>query len=120
MFARAIREGIGHDGRTLFPLMPYTQYRSMSDENILASIVVYLRTLRPLKRALPPTNVPFPVSRFIHTLPEPVAAPVPEPDRRTAWRTATMHAHGRLPRLPHAVGSQNQPIAPWSSAEGSS
>src|SRR6185503_6165111 len=42
--ARAIREGIGHDGRTLFPLMPYQKYRQMSDED-LASIIVYLRTL---------------------------------------------------------------------------
>ena len=37
--ARAIREGIGHDGRTLFPIMPYESYRNMSDED-LASIVV--------------------------------------------------------------------------------
>jgi hypothetical protein len=26
-FARAIREGIGHDGRTIFPLMPYSEYK---------------------------------------------------------------------------------------------
>ena len=104
MFARAIREGIGHDGRTLFPLMPYTQYRSMSDED-LASIVVYLRTLPPVKRTLPPTNVPFPVNRFIHMIPEPVAAPVPDPDRRNraAYRRLSL-ADGGLPRLPHAVG----------------
>ena len=44
--ARAIREGIGHDGRTLFPIMPYLRFRSMSDED-LASIVVYLRSLPP-------------------------------------------------------------------------
>ena len=81
MFARAIREGIGHDGRTLFPLMPYEQYRLMSDED-LASIVVYLRALPAVKHALPPTDVPFPVSRFIHALPQPVVAPVPEPDRK--------------------------------------
>ena len=47
MLTRAIREGIGHDGRTLFPLMPYTQYRSMSDADV-ASIVVYLRSLPAL------------------------------------------------------------------------
>src|SRR5262249_18608397 len=40
--ARAIREGIGHDGRPLSPLMPYQPLRNMSDED-LASIVVYLR-----------------------------------------------------------------------------
>ena len=33
-FARAIREGIGHDGRRLFPMMPYMNFRQMSDENI--------------------------------------------------------------------------------------
>jgi hypothetical protein len=42
--ARAIREGIGHDGRALFPIMPYTNFRSMPDED-LASTIVYLRSL---------------------------------------------------------------------------
>jgi len=32
MFARAIREGIGHDGRALFPIMPYSHYRNLPDE----------------------------------------------------------------------------------------
>ena len=41
-FARAIREGIGHDGRRLFPMMPYMNFREMSDED-LASVVVYIR-----------------------------------------------------------------------------
>src|SRR5579885_2560576 len=36
--ARAIREGIKHDDTTLFPIMPYTQYRNLSDED-LASVV---------------------------------------------------------------------------------
>lgn len=81
MLARAIREGIGHDGRTLFPLMPYHQYKYMSDED-LASVIVYLRSLKPLRRALPPSEIPFPVNRLINSVPEPVTAPVPEPDRR--------------------------------------
>ena len=80
MLARAIREGISHDGRALFPVMPYAQYRFMSDED-LASVVVYIRSLAPLSRALSPTNVPFPVNRFINAVPEPVTQPVPEPDR---------------------------------------
>jgi len=29
--ARAIREGIGYDDRTLFPIMPYVHYRTMPD-----------------------------------------------------------------------------------------
>ena len=29
--ARAVREGVGHDGRALFPIMPYGNYRHLSD-----------------------------------------------------------------------------------------
>jgi hypothetical protein len=36
--ARAIREGVSHDGRALFPFMPYPDFRSMSDED-LASVI---------------------------------------------------------------------------------
>src|SRR5580658_7014650 len=32
--ARAIREGVGHDGRTLFPLMPYQDFHNLSDEDL--------------------------------------------------------------------------------------
>jgi mono/diheme cytochrome c family protein len=82
MLARGIREGIGHDGRTLFPIMPYQKFARMSDED-LASIVVYLRSLPPIRNPLPPSAVPFPVSRFINGLPHPIDAPV-TPDLSTA------------------------------------
>src|SRR5437016_11910293 len=58
--ARAIREGIGHDGRALFPMMPYSRYREMTDED-LASVVVYLRSLPAVRNHLPPTEIIFPV-----------------------------------------------------------
>lgn len=80
MLARAIREGIGHDGRALFPLMPYPQFRYMADED-LASIVVYLRSLPPLRKQLPAPQIPFPVNRFINAVPEPLTEPVAAPDR---------------------------------------
>lgn len=73
--ARAIREGIGHDGRTLFPIMPYGDYRSLSDED-LASVIVYIRSLQPIRNALPKSQIPFPLSRLIQSAPEPVLAPV--------------------------------------------
>jgi hypothetical protein len=38
-FARAIREGVSHDGRAMFTFMPYPDFRSMSDED-LASVIV--------------------------------------------------------------------------------
>jgi len=52
MLARAIREGIGHDGRALFPFMPYPDMRHISDED-LASVIVYLRSIPPIRKALP-------------------------------------------------------------------
>jgi len=76
--ARAIREGVGHDGRALFPIMPYGQYRRMSDED-LASIIVYLRTLKPIRNPLPKTKIPFPPGPLINNVPQPIDEPVPPP-----------------------------------------
>jgi hypothetical protein len=76
-FARAIREGVGHDGRALFPLMPYLHYRNMSDED-LASVVVYLRSLPAVKNPLPATEIIFPVKYLIRSVPQPLTAPVAE------------------------------------------
>lgn len=73
--ARAIREGISHDGRTLFPIMPYPNFRAMPDED-LAAIIVYLRSLTPVRNALPPSDIPFPLNRLMNALPEPIYAPV--------------------------------------------
>ena len=77
--ARAIREGISHDGRALFPVMPYQQYRVMSDED-LASVIVYIRSLSPVANPLPMTAVPFPPGPLINTVPEPLDGPVEPPD----------------------------------------
>lgn len=73
--ARAIREGIGHDGRALFPIMPYANFRSMPDED-LASTIVYLRSLKPVRNPLPASAVPFPLNRLINGVPAPIDAPV--------------------------------------------
>jgi mono/diheme cytochrome c family protein len=102
--ARAIREGIGFDGRALFPIMPWQEYRMMPDED-LASIVVYLRSLEPVRNELPETAVPFPLSQIIKGLPEPLEGPVPPPDLSTPekrgeylLRTAACH-HCHTPQV---------------------
>ena len=77
--ARAIREGIGHDGRALFPFMPYEHFRSLSDED-LASIIVYLRSVPAVRNALPKTEIIFPVKYLIRSVPQPLTAPVAPPD----------------------------------------
>lgn len=79
MLARAIREGIGHDGRALFGIMPFAHYRNMPDED-LASVVVYLRSLPAVKNAVPQTEIIFPVNYIMRNDPLPITHPVAAPD----------------------------------------
>ncbi|MGH9498461.1 MAG: cytochrome c [Terriglobales bacterium] len=84
--ARAIREGIGHDGRALFPMMPYENFKHLSDED-LASVVVYMRSLAPVRNQLPKTEIIFPVKYLIRSVPQPITVPVsaPDPTDRLRW-----------------------------------
>ncbi len=56
-FVRALRQGIGHDGRVLDPGMPYWNFRNLTDED-LASVIVYVRSLPPIRHALPKRSLP--------------------------------------------------------------
>lgn len=76
---RAIREGIGRDGRALFPMMPYQNFRHMSDDDV-QSLVAYLNSLPPVRNPLPRMEVPFPISLFIKGMPQPVLQPVANPN----------------------------------------
>jgi hypothetical protein len=84
-FARSIREGIGHDGRALFPMMPYQNFRQLPDED-MASVVVYLRSLSPVRNQLPTTKMIFPVKYLIRSVPAPLDASVDQPNFPTQER----------------------------------
>ena len=75
---RAIREGVSRDGRALFPMMPYQAFAKMSDSDVLA-VVAYMKTIPPVRNALPRTELNFPVNFLIVSAPAP-ARKVPEPD----------------------------------------
>ena len=79
---RAFREGVSRDGHALFPMMPYQHYRYMSDEDA-KSVVVYLRTVKPIHHVIPPNEIAFPVNLFIKFAPQPLAGPVNTPDDKT-------------------------------------
>ena len=72
---RAIREGVGRDGRSFVYAMPCLQYRKMSDED-LASVVVYLKTLAPVRNALPERKLVFPVQFLVRLVPLPLTSVV--------------------------------------------
>jgi mono/diheme cytochrome c family protein len=84
--SRAIREGVSRDGHALFPMMPYEALRDMSDEDARA-IVVYLRTLKPIHHAVPPTRLRFPANLMIKFTPKPASGPVVTPDDAKDHRT---------------------------------
>lgn len=73
---RAMREGVRKDGQALFPLMPYQNYRTMSDEDAYA-IVAYLRTLPPKESQVPARQLDFPLNMLVNTMPRPLDGPVP-------------------------------------------
>jgi mono/diheme cytochrome c family protein len=77
-FARAIREGIGHDGRRLFPVMPYMNFRQMSDED-LVSVITYIRSINPVTNKIPDTKLPDEIKDVLPP-PQPITGPVAAPD----------------------------------------
>jgi hypothetical protein len=79
MFARAIREGVGHDGRPLIPIMPYESFRYISDED-LACIVVYLRSIPPVRHELPNMTLPLPFKLLAKGFPRSLRGSVPPPN----------------------------------------
>ncbi len=88
---RAIREGIGHDGRRLSLVMPYWKLSILTDDDV-RSIVAYLRTLPPIRNSLP------------HWIPTRDTEPPPEPPRPPATNADLATPLGRGEYLVHLAG----------------
>lgn len=71
----AIREGKRPDGSLIGPPMPFSQYRGLADAD-LDAIVAYLRTVPPVKNAVPKSvyNIPLPPA-WGPPISQPIAAP---------------------------------------------
>lgn len=68
------------DGHLIDPtIMPYEFYRSMSDED-LASVVVYLRSIPPIRNVLPASRIS---RNIVAPYAIPIYAPVPRPELST-------------------------------------
>jgi Cytochrome C oxidase, cbb3-type, subunit III len=81
MFVRAIREGIGHDGRAL-EYMPFWTFASLSDED-LASVIVYMRSIPAVKNQLPPRYMSEKFEKSAQDEPRQRIEAVPQPDLST-------------------------------------
>ena len=60
---RAMTQGINKNGDTLFPLMPYYDFNRLAKSDLL-SIIAYIRTLKPIKNAVPARHLTMPISTF--------------------------------------------------------
>ena len=114
--ARAIREGIKHDDSILFPMMPYSEYKTLSDEDV-ASVVGYLRSLAPVRNPLPLSRINFPVNYLVRSAAEPVVDPVsgPDPSNVVARGKYMVHlgcgCHNVSDKLGYAGGDHL--VGPW-------
>jgi mono/diheme cytochrome c family protein len=86
--ARAIRQGIGHDGRRLSVVMPYSTLSILTDDDVHA-IIAYLRSLPPVRRSLP---------KWVH---DRVGEPPADPPRAPATPDELATRRGRGAYLAH-------------------
>jgi len=66
---RAVSCGVNRDNKAFFPVMPYPYYGHMDKEDIIA-IIAYIRTLKPIKNNVPPSEPEFPMSIILNTIPQ--------------------------------------------------
>lgn len=58
-FHRAVRDGVGKRETHLYPAMPYTSYRQMTEDDVDA-VFTYLMTREPMRVENPRNKLPFP------------------------------------------------------------
>jgi mono/diheme cytochrome c family protein len=58
-FLKAVHEGIGKDGKNLYPAFPYAAYTYLTDQDVLA-IKAYLFSLAPVKNTAPENTLRAP------------------------------------------------------------
>lgn len=60
-FLAALHEGRGHNGKRLYPAMPYPAYTKMTDDDVLA-MRAYLATVAPVSNQVVSNQLPFPLN----------------------------------------------------------
>jgi len=88
-FQRAVRDGIGKDGKHLYPAMPYASYRQMRAEDVDA-VYSYLMTREPMPVKNQDNDLAFPFNirrtlTFWNLVNLPGAVPANDPARSALW-----------------------------------
>ncbi|MCA0900118.1 MULTISPECIES: c-type cytochrome [Microbulbifer] len=98
-FDRALREGIGKDGRNLYPAMPYVSYAKIIDEDIKALYAYFLFGVAPVHERPPPNKIPQLLSArwplyFWNLLFTPNKPFEPNPQKSDAWNRGAYLVQG--------------------------
>jgi mono/diheme cytochrome c family protein len=109
---QAIRHGVAKGGRPLFSMMPYSNFRVLTDDDV-KSIIVYLRTLPPVHNALPTTRMPFPIHVDLNSNPVPPLTGNASAQVRRGWYLVRVAgcADCHTPLLPNGTRSAAQLFA---------
>ncbi|HHW1690094.1 TPA: c-type cytochrome [Pseudomonas aeruginosa] len=61
-FVRAVREGVGKEGSTLYPAMPYPSYARVSDDDMQALYAYFMHGVQPVEQHNKDSDIPWPLS----------------------------------------------------------
>lgn len=91
---RLITTGVTNDGRPMFPLMPYSYYGKMDQEDIY-DIIAYIRSLPAVASEIPDSKADFPVNLILRTIPKNGEMTVkPDPADQVAYGAYLVNASG--------------------------
>lgn len=91
---RLITTGVTNDGRSMFPLMPYSSYGKMDAEDIY-DIIAYIRSLPAVTSEVPDSEADFPVNLIMRTMPQNAAMTTkPSPTDQVAYGAYLVNASG--------------------------
>ena len=97
-FLATLHEGRGHNGKRLYPAMPYPAYTKMTDEDVLA-MRAYLATVAPVNNRVVSNQLPFPLNIrfamvFWNALNFTPGRYQPDPQKSAAWNRGAYIVEG--------------------------
>lgn len=82
---RAVTAGVAKDGTPLFPLMPYSHFGAMAEDDVLA-VMAYIRSLKPIESHVTDRTLTFPMNLIVRTIPAAgTYQPRPAPEDKVAY-----------------------------------
>jgi mono/diheme cytochrome c family protein len=97
-FLAVLHEGRGHNGKRLYPAMPYPAYTKMTDEDVMA-MRAYFATIAPVKNPVVSNQLPFPLNIrlamvFWNALDFTSGRYQPNPQKSAAWNRGAYIVEG--------------------------